>query len=123
MNRSDRSSNPGLTASDDELAATSGMRDASSPPERSGFICEACGRFNVTAVEGLFCRNRVGSPQRFCDPSCRQAAYRRRRAGVSEDTPQQLQGGRRRRLNPNTNPPNPRPAIPKPNTPTRGEAV
>ena len=44
------------------------------------------GRFNVTAIEGLFNRNRVGLPQRFCDHACRQAAYRRRR-GASEDAP------------------------------------
>jgi hypothetical protein len=79
------------------------MRDASSP-DRQGFVCALCGRFNVTTVEGLFHRNRVGSPQRFCDHACRQAAYRRRRAGIQEDTPLQRSGGRNRRLNPNSDP-------------------
>ncbi|HYU84295.1 MAG TPA: hypothetical protein VEK80_05780, partial [Kribbellaceae bacterium] len=70
---------------DDEPGAIStGLRDASEPAVREGFRCDSCGRFNVTAVVGLFARRRAGSAQRFCDPACRQAAYRRRRAGVQE---------------------------------------
>ncbi len=93
---------------------TGGMRDACEPPVREGFSCASCGRFNVTAVAGLFRQPRAGSPQRFCDPSCRQAAYRRRRAGVSEDAPRQLSGGRRRKLGTtpsqrSSNPPTPDP--------------
>ncbi|MGH3010174.1 MAG: hypothetical protein ACRDLM_12320, partial [Gaiellaceae bacterium] len=57
-----------------------GMRDALPEPERTGFVCATCGRFIITAVEGLFRSARAGSPQRFCDHACRQAAYRRRRA-------------------------------------------
>jgi hypothetical protein len=74
------------------------MRDASQNPDRQGFSCAACGRLNITAVEGLFRRPHAGSAQRFCDPACRQAAYRRRQAGVQENTPRQLRGGRGRRL-------------------------
>jgi hypothetical protein len=76
------------------------MRDASDRPAREGFVCASCGRFVVTAVEGLWRARRAGSAQRFCDPACRQAAYRRRRAGVGEETPHQTKGGRNRRLNP-----------------------
>lgn len=76
------------------------MRDASSPSAREGFTCASCGRFVVTAVDGLWHRPGVGSARRFCDPACRQAAYRRRRAGVAEDTPPQRSGGRGRNLNP-----------------------
>ena len=76
------------------------MRDASNQPRRDGFTCAGCDRFTVTAVEGIFRYPSVGSPRRFCDPACRQAAYRRRRAGVAENTPLQRTGGRTRRLNP-----------------------
>jgi hypothetical protein len=95
------------------------MRDTSRP-NRCGFVCATCGRFNVTAVEGLFSRTRAGSHQRFCDHACRQAAYRRRRAGVNEDTPVQRKGGRSRRLKPLLDP-----AITDPQTPqsTSQEAV
>jgi hypothetical protein len=99
------------------------MRDASQDLDREGFACAACGRFNITAVEGLFDRNRAGSAQRFCDHACRQAAYRRRRAGVPEDAPLQQRGGRNRRLNPTTVPSNAHPIIPKPHAATQGEAV
>lgn len=61
-------------------------------------MCECCGRDTVTAVEGLFRVPQTGSPRRFCSPACRQAAYRRRRAGVTELTPAQRQGGRNRNL-------------------------
>ncbi len=74
------------------------MRDASERHAREGFSCESCGRFIVTAVEGLFRNPRVGSRTRFCSPSCRQAAYRRRRAGVAENAPCQRKGGRGRYL-------------------------
>jgi hypothetical protein len=76
------------------------MRDASGQPVRTGFICEVCLRFTVTAVEGIFSNPAVGSAQRFCDHACRQAAYRRRKAGVPEGTPLQRRGGRGRHLKP-----------------------
>jgi hypothetical protein len=72
------------------------MRDAS--PE--GFHCACCRRFIPTALPGLSRAPRTGSPQRFCSPGCRQAAYRRRRAGVPEDVPLAHRGGGRRRLAP-----------------------
>jgi hypothetical protein len=97
----------------DHPSSAEGMRDASETPARTGFWCATCGRFNVTAVEGLFRRRGAGSPQRFCDPACRQAAYRRRRAGVREDAPLQPRGGRGRRLNPNQSPQNPQPTDPQ----------
>ncbi len=74
------------------------MRDASDKAARHGFTCPVCARFTVTAVDGLFRNPGVGSPQRFCSPACRQAAYRRRRAGVPEDTARQTTGGRNRNL-------------------------
>ena len=74
------------------------MRNASQLPRRDGFICEHCGRFCVTAIDGVFSNPKVGSVRRFCDPACRQAAWRRRQAGVAENTPRQQSGGRRRRL-------------------------
>lgn len=66
---------------------------------RSGLVCECCGRVVVTAVEGVFSNPPVGSVQRFCSASCRQAAFRRRRSGVAEDLPRQPGAGRGRRLN------------------------
>ena len=80
------------------------MRDASNHPDRQGFVCQACGRFITTAVEGLYTNPAVGSPQRFCTPRCRQAAYRRRRTGAKETTPLQHHGGRSRSLKPNQQP-------------------
>jgi hypothetical protein len=74
------------------------MRDASDRPAREVSICECCGRDIVVAVEGLFRNPQPGSRRRFCSPACRQAAYRRRQAGVAEITPAQRQGGRNRRL-------------------------
>lgn len=76
------------------------MRDASDDPSRDGFTCDACRRFIVTAVEGLFTTPNPGSKRRFCSPRCRQAAYRRRLANAPEDTPPQRHGGRGRRLEP-----------------------
>ena len=79
------------------------MRDALPPsPEgnaRTGFTCQSCGQLIITAVEGLFTNPARGSRRRFCTPSCRQAAYRRRRAGTTEDQSRQHSGGRTRRLN------------------------
>lgn len=69
-------------------------------PARRGFTCAVCGRLIITAVEGLYANPARGSAQRFCTPSCRQAAWRRRRAGASEDTPRQYAGGRARALAP-----------------------
>ena len=40
----------------------------------------------------------------LCSPACRQAAYRRRQAQVTESSPAQLSGGRGRGLNPATAP-------------------
>lgn len=74
------------------------MRDASDETKREGFVCTVCARFIVTAIDGLFRTANVGSPRRFCSPACRQAAYRRRRAGVGETTARQLNGGRGRSL-------------------------
>lgn len=84
------------------------MRDASDQHDRQGFTCTVCGRFITTTIDGLFTNAAVGSPRRFCSPSCRQAAYRRRRTRVDETTPLQHHGGRRRRLTAN-NPPEPAP--------------
>ncbi len=64
---------------------------------RSRF-CECCGTPTVIAVEGLFSNPKPGSPRRFCSPACRQAAYRRRQAGVAESTAAQRSGGRNRHL-------------------------
>ena len=74
------------------------MRDASDHPARDIFRCECRGRDSVTAVEGPFTNPKPGSPRRFCSPACRQAAYRRRRAGVAESTTLQRSGGRDRSL-------------------------
>lgn len=74
------------------------MRDASDRPAREISRCERCGADTVIAVEGLFRNPEPGSPRRFCSPACRQAAYRRRRAGVAETTPAQPTGGRNRNL-------------------------
>ena len=78
------------------------MRYASDPT-RHGYHCAACGRFVITAIEGLFHNPAVGSPARFCGPACRQAAYRRRRAAAPEDTPLQHSGGRTKHLAPPSN--------------------
>jgi hypothetical protein len=67
-------------------------------PGRASFVCGCCGRTIVTAVEGLFHNPAVGSKQRFCDNACRQAAWRRRKAGVPESAPLQRRGGRARKL-------------------------
>jgi len=82
------------------------MRDAFPlPPNegglgRTGLHCQSCGRVIVLSVEDLFQTPARGSTRRFCEPACRQAAYRRRQADVPENTPAQRQGGRRRNLNP-----------------------
>jgi len=60
------------------------MRDASVLPpgpggnKRRGLQCQCCGRLIVISVEGIFYNPARGSTRRFCDPACRQAAYRRR---------------------------------------------
>lgn len=114
---------PGLPQTADHPAhTTSGMRDASPAPQRNGFYCAASGRFNVTAVEGLFRQPQSGSPQRFLRPrmpSSRLPSAASRRPA----RPPQREGGRRRRLNPAHRPQHPQPPIPKPNQPTQGEAV
>jgi hypothetical protein len=74
------------------------MRDASDRPAREVSRCQCCGADTVITVEGLFSNPKTGSPRRFCSPACRQAAYRRRRAGVAEDTRPQRSGGRDRSL-------------------------
>ena len=61
-------------------------------------MCECCGTDTVIAVEGLFNNPKPGSPRRFCSPACRQAAHRRRQAGVAETVPAQRSGGRNRSL-------------------------
>jgi hypothetical protein len=79
------------------------MRDALPPSPaglpRYGFTCQACGHVVVTEITGLFTNPTRGSAPRFCSPACRQAAHRRRCAGVTEDQPRQHTGGRTRRLN------------------------
>ena len=67
-------------------------------PRRTSFTCACCGREVVTAIEGLFCNHPVGSERRFCDAACRQAAWRRRKAGAPEGTPLQRRRGRSRGL-------------------------
>jgi len=82
------------------------LRDASptgtrtGPPETLpvGFICPPCGRFIRTDLDGVLWRARTGSPPRFCSPGCRQAAFRRRRAGADEGVRLQQRGGRNRSL-------------------------
>ena len=74
------------------------MRDASGRPAREVSRCQCCGADTVIAVEGLFTNPKPGSPRRFCSPACRQAAYRRRQAGVAESTRLQRSGGRDRSL-------------------------
>ena len=76
------------------------MRDTSDRPGRKACRCQCCGRDIVVSVEGLFSNPEPGSTRRFCDPACRQAAYRRRRAGVAETTAAQRKGGRNRTLRP-----------------------
>jgi hypothetical protein len=80
------------------------MRNASPKPARTELTCAHCGRKIVTAIQGLFNNPPVGSPRRFCSGACRQAAWRRRRAGVDETAPLQLTGGRSRRLAPTAHP-------------------
>ena len=55
--------------------------------ERTGLHCQCCGREIVLSVQGVFAYAPRGSARRFCDPACRQAAYRRRVASVEENTP------------------------------------
>jgi len=83
------------------IASDVPLDDASPPvPEAPfrGFVCPPCGRFIRTEVDGVTIHGRTGSPSRFCTPGCRQAAYRRRRAGTEESARLQHKGGRRRSL-------------------------
>ena len=75
-----------------------GPQSGSPEPAPVGFICPPCGRFIRTDLDGVVWRARTGSPPRFCSPGCRQAAYRRRRAGVAEGVGLQHGGGRNRSL-------------------------
>jgi hypothetical protein len=87
------------SASHDNLGSPAPvMRDASGTPAREAFVCACCGREIVVKIEGLFAGPKVGSPRRFCDHACRQAAYRRRKIGVPEDVSLQWRGGRGRSL-------------------------
>ena len=86
------------------------------PPTPQGIVCAGCGHFSVHTVPGLFTNPQTGSPRRFCSPACRQAAHRRRRAGVPEDTARQHHGGRGRHL-----PPTPPPGDPAPDDHHRQE--
>jgi len=79
-------------------ASSSVPRSGSPEPAPVGFICPPCGRFIRTDLDGVVWRARTGSPPRFCSPGCRQAAYRRRRAGVDEGVRLQQRGGRNRSL-------------------------
>ena len=67
-------------------------------PRRTEFACARCQRTVTTAIEGLFYNPRVGSPQCFCSPSCRQAAWRCRRAAAPKATALRWRGERSRRL-------------------------
>jgi hypothetical protein len=89
-----------MTSPNHDSLASSGplMRDASTVPAREAFTCACCGREIVVKMEGLFADPKVGSPRRFCDHGCRQAAYRRRKAGAPEDLGLQRRGGRGRSL-------------------------
>jgi hypothetical protein len=69
---------------------------------RYGFTCQSCGRIVVTDIEGVIRNPQRGSTQRFCTPACRQAAFRRRRAGAAENQPRQHAGGGTRRLSKTT---------------------
>jgi hypothetical protein len=90
------------TTSRDASVATVAKRPiAKRPvPKPVGFVCPPCGRWISTGLDGLVLWAGTGSARRFCSPSCRQAAYRRRQAGVAEDLPLQLAGGRDRSLQP-----------------------
>jgi hypothetical protein len=81
-----------------EDAAESGEACAGAETAPTGFVCPPCGRFIRTDLDGVLFRSRTGTAPRFCSPGCRQAGYRRRRAGVGEDAPLQHAGGRARSL-------------------------
>jgi len=78
------------------------MRDAFPDPgdgiARTGITCQHCRLPTTLTVKGVFHNPERGTQQRFCSPACRQAAYRRRLAGVPETTAPQRQGGRDRAL-------------------------
>lgn len=79
-------------------ASPAGPRRGSPEGQPAGFICPPCGRFVATDLDGVAWRARTGSLPRFCSPACRQAAFRRRRAGVDEGLRLQREGGRNRSL-------------------------
>ncbi len=79
-------------------ASPTGPRPGSPEVAPVGFICPPCGRFVRTDLDGVLWRPRTGSAPRFCSPGCRQAAFRRRRAGVDEGVPLQREGGRNRSI-------------------------
>jgi hypothetical protein len=83
-----------------EAPSLSDASPAEAEAARSGFVCPPCGRFIPTHIDGVLLRSHTGSAPRVCSPGCRQAAFRRRRAGVGEDAPLQHNGGRRRSLSP-----------------------
>jgi hypothetical protein len=74
------------------------MRNASPEPPRNQSVCAPCGTPILTAIEGHFYNPPVGSPRRFCSAACRQAAWRRQRAGIEKTAALQLRAGRTRRL-------------------------
>ena len=79
-------------------ASPTGARPRSAAAQPAGFICPPCGRFVATDLDGVLWRARTGSLPRFCSPACRQAGFRRRRAGVDEGLRLQREGGRNRSL-------------------------
>jgi len=85
-----------------EDAAESHDACAGAETAPTGFVCPPCGRFIRTDLDGILFCSRTGSAPRFCSPGCRQAAYRRRLAGVGEDAPLQYTGGRARALSKRT---------------------
>ena len=100
-----RSSAAGARAGRPRRSATTTSRNASATTTGTGaqitpvgFVCPPCGRFIPTEIDGLVVQAQRGSPPRFCSPGCRQAAYRRRQAGVAEDVALQHAGGRNRSL-------------------------
>jgi len=95
------------------------LRYASDGSGRESFTCGVGGQTVICAVEGVFANRRVGSLARLCTPACRGAAYRRRRAGMVENTPLHHPGRRRRSLtgtDPAAAPPDPASETPTPQT-------
>jgi hypothetical protein len=99
----ERQASRGVTGNTDRVASLSDASKAPAEEPFKGFTCPPCGRFIRTEVNGEIIRSRTGSPPRFCSPGCRQAAYRRRRAGARESERLQHNGGRNRSLSPAEN--------------------